>query len=369
MSTLKNLRPEHRDEVRTQVRALLAKADAFRALPADKRQQIARDLVTVVGYLSDPTAGGQPGAAEALLDPNTLPGMPGQKVDPTTKLQDRLAGKPDLVQKDFSAPASKAGVDAMKGFVNAIQFPSFVSGLIQGMFKSIVDASIQQMQAYAQLLEAVVKNVEQYADDHVTANNARDFLASKYPDHLQINTENGSPQLAMKNDDNPPNFAQDFPTLGNDTPDVSDPDGEQKLVRAAQLQMARMKQQQLSTMVLLGINRIVVTDGLINAKVVIDVKTKDTATRTASASDYDHKTDHSEAADTGGWFSGKSSSSTSDHDVLVQSATTDTSTSDVEAKANLTGEVRVNFKSETVPLDKMASGDNIANINQKAQPG
>jgi hypothetical protein len=178
VSTLKHLRPEQQDEVRTQVRALLAKAEAFRSIPPEKRQQVARDLVTVIGYLADPSAGGQPGAAEALLDVNTLPGMPGQKVDPTTKLEDRLAGKQDLVQKDFSAPASQAGVAAMKGYVDAIKFPSFVSGLIQGVFKSIVDASIQQMQAYAQLLEAVVKNVDQYASDHVTANNARDFLAN-----------------------------------------------------------------------------------------------------------------------------------------------------------------------------------------------
>jgi hypothetical protein len=365
VSTLKNLKPEEQDVVRTQVRGLLANAEAFKKLPPDKRQQLARDLVTVVGFLADPAPGG-PGAAEALAN---FPGLPGQKEDPTTKLQDRLATKPDLVQKDFSAPASQAGVAAMKGYVDAIQFPSFVSGLIQGVFKSIVDASIQQMQAYAQLLEAVVKNVEQYADDHVTQNNARDFLANKYPDHLQIKTDGGAPQLALKNEDNLPDFTQDFPTLGKEAPDVTDAEGEQKLVRAAQLQMARMKQQQLSTMVLLGINRIVVTDGLINAKVVIDVKTKDTATRTANASSYDRKTDHSQAADSGGWFSGQSSSSTDDHDVLVQSATTDTSTSDVQAKANLTGEVRVNFKSETVPLDKMASGDNISNINQKAQPG
>jgi hypothetical protein len=256
----------------------------------------------------------------------------------------------------------------MKGFVDAIQFPSFVSSLIQGVFKSIVDASIQQMQAYAQLLEAVVKNVEQYANDHVTPNNARDFLVSKYPDQLQINAQSGSPQLALKSEDDAPNFNQDFPSLGTDTPDITDQESEQKLVRAAQLEMARMKQQQLSTMVLLGINRIVVTDGLINAKVVIDIKTKDTATRTATASSYDDKNDHTQQSDSGGWFSGSSSSSTSDHDVLVQSASTDTSTSDVQAKANLTGEVRVNFKSETVPLDRMASSANIANINQKAQP-
>src|SRR6185369_3300835 len=104
-------------------------------------------------------------------------------------------------------------------------------------------------------------------------------------------------------------------------PDVSDEEGEKQLVQAARLQMAKQRQQQLSTMVLMGINRIVVTDGLINAKVMIDIKTKDT-----TASSFDNT--HAEAAQSssgGGWFSGDSSqSSSSTHDVTVSSAASDT---------------------------------------------
>ena len=39
--------------------------------------------------------------------------------------------------------------------------------------------------------------------------------------------------------------------------------------------MARSRQQMLASMVMLGINRIVVTDGLINAKVVFDMRATD----------------------------------------------------------------------------------------------
>ena len=51
--------------------------------------------------------------------------------------------------------------------------------------------------------------------------------------------------------------------------------------------MARSRQQLLASMVLLGINRIVVTDGAINAKVVFDLKANDEAKREARASLYD----------------------------------------------------------------------------------
>ena len=49
------------------------------------------------------------------------------------------------------------------------------------------------------------------------------------------------------------------------------------------MQMARSRQQMLSSMVILGINRIVVTDGLINAKVVFDFRASDEMMRDANA--------------------------------------------------------------------------------------
>ena len=47
--------------------------------------------------------------------------------------------------------AVRAGVEQMANLVEKVNFPSFVSGLIQGVFHSIVDSSIQQMEAYAKL--------------------------------------------------------------------------------------------------------------------------------------------------------------------------------------------------------------------------
>ena len=38
-----------------------------------------------------------------------------------------------------------------------------------------------------------------------------------------------------------------------------------------------------------------------------------------------------------------------------------------EVKAKLSGEVRVNFKSETFPLERMASGDQITTLQDRAQ--
>ena len=57
-----------------------------------------------------------------------------------------------------------------------------------------------------------------------------------------------------------------------------------------------------------------------------------------------------------------------EHMATVQSAVEDTSESKAEVKAKLSGEVRVNFKSDYFPMEKMASPQMIAAIQGNAQP-
>jgi hypothetical protein len=71
--------------------------------------------------------------------------------------------------------------------------------------------------------------------------------------------------------------------------DLSDANAELRLVTAARLQMAKARQQLLSSVVMLGINRIVITDGSINAKVVFDMRASDKAKRNYAASMHDRE--------------------------------------------------------------------------------
>src|SRR5262249_56904277 len=88
--------------------------------------------------------------------------------------------------------------------------------------------------------------------------------------------------------------------------DLSDEAEEHRLVMAARLQMARGRQQLLASMVMLGINPIVVTDGLIPAKVIFDMRASDTAARQARASMADRQSSsltNKIHAEYGGWMS------------------------------------------------------------------
>ena len=356
MSALENLSDAQQAEVRTQVRALLERTSAYEQIDPKSRRDIASGLVDVVAFMADPTAG-QADLAEGLA---TKTGA--------EKVQDRLAGKQDLVGKDFEAGALKAGTDAFRDMVSAVDFPEFVSGLIEGVFTSIVDSSIRQMEAYGKLLEAVVKSTEEYAADHITPNNARDYLSERFPDVLSVQVDSGQARLGLKDGAEDDSLARVKESLGLDADiDLDDEESEAELARQAQLQMAKMRQQQLSTMVLLGINRIVVTDGLINAKVVFDMKASDVAERTNRASMYDRKDRSRDRREGGGWFSGDYDRQKEKHRTVVSSSTTDESESKAKIKANLTGEVRVNFQSETFPLDQMTSTGELSALNERAQ--
>ena len=54
---------------------------------------------------------------------------------------------------------------AAGGDARAAEFPDFVADLLEGVFEAIVDASIEQMEAYADLLEDASESTERFAQD------------------------------------------------------------------------------------------------------------------------------------------------------------------------------------------------------------
>jgi hypothetical protein len=194
---------------------------------------------------------------------------------------------------------------------------------------------------------------------------ARDFIANQHPDAVRIDSSGEYARLRPSSDDGGEGVGQAFGVPGVD---LSDDEGEKKLVLAAKQQMARSKQQTLATMVLMGINRIVVTDGHINAKVVFDMRASDEAKRRRRAQMADAEKDH-EKSETG-WFTNLVGGYdvSHDHETTVQSSVDETSQSKAEVKANLTGDVKLAFKSETFPLERMVDLIGMQDLQQKAQP-
>jgi hypothetical protein len=55
-----------------------------------------------------------------------------------------------------------------------VDFPAFVSGLVKGTFQAVVNASVEQMEAYADLVESATRSVDEFASEAANDDAARE---------------------------------------------------------------------------------------------------------------------------------------------------------------------------------------------------
>jgi len=351
---------------RAQVRTLLESSNAFWELPPDRRRQLAFDLVKVAAYtaalLQEEFALTEQLDQVPMLVRETIAPMaaaasvPGAE-RPLALAQAGTSRTPQPTPADeFSPRAASEAARLTRATLNAIEFPTFVADLIKGTYNAIIDASIKQMEAYAELIANVAKTVDQFMSDNITDNQARDYLAAQYPAHFRVDTSDDSPRLVVRDNADSrskPDFKTDL-ELPEDV-DVSDASAEETLVPAARRKLARGRQQLLASMVMMGINRIVVTSGRIYAKMGFHIDTHDTGS-VHTASEFDEK--NTTAAS--GWF-GFGGAATVNTVTYVTSTKKDSQDS-INLTTDLTGEVELRFKSDYLPLERMATPQMIGAI-------
>jgi len=381
------------------VRGLLLESQAFRAMAPDAQREIAKNTVEVVNYLVAPE--GIPGntltttekVPELKNDPYAL-GLADESSSPS---RSRTSG-------EFRAQGAREGAAVAGVLLREVNFPEFVSGLISGVFHSIVTSSIQQMEAYGKLVADVAKSLNTFRDENVSANQGRDHLVEQFPETFMIDVDTGAeggpaPRVRLREGVDESAALQKVNSLPMDggplqSLDLEDEAVEQKLVQASRTQLATSRQQLLATMVLMGINRIIVTDGRIAAKVMYDFQARDTFKRSATMFDYEnfgtqtvsegeYESDYqggdrnSSYSQDSGWQSESRDGSyyakgkyktTSEPAVKITSAVAETTDAALTTKASLAGSVEVNFKSETFPLEKMADSFQIGQIQNAAKP-
>ena len=343
--------------VATQVQALLERSPAYYEIDETQRTQMQKDLTKIAAYSAALLHDGF-GQAEQLHQVPVLR----RRSAPSSDRAPVVRSAAD--QSAFGTRAVDRVAAVTEDTLGAIDFPNFVADLIRGTFDAIVTSSIQQMEAYGELLANVAKTVDQYMADNITDNQARDYLASRYPGHISVDTQGGAPR-ARRNETGvdlpPPNYAGD---LGVDLQGDADDDTiEEILVPAARRQLAQSRHQLLSTMVLMGINRIVVTSGRVKAKLDFHIDASDTG-RAETASQFDFKHDTVAA---GGFLGFGAASRTS---VAYVKTAKQVSTDEINVDVDLTGELDLKFRSETFPLERFAETDVIGRIQAgTANPG
>jgi hypothetical protein len=348
--------------VRGQVKNLLLASPAYGKLAAAEQRELAHNLVKVAAY-NAALVRDQWAQAKKL---DQVPMVRHQELAEATAKRDRKDKKakdaPPPPPEEFATRATGSVGKITKDTLNAVAFPVFVSDLLKGTFNAIVDASIKQMEAYGQLLANVAKTVDQFMADNITDNQARDYLATSYPEHFQVEVSDGQPRVKARETDTPrPDFQRLLDVPEGTT--LDDDAAEEKFVPAARRRLAENRHQMLSTMVLMGINRIVITSGRIYAKLGFHIDAHDTAqAETASQFDFQNQTEVGAGGGIGALFGGPSFSSKTS--VAYVTSSKKGSTDSINVNTDLTAEVDLKFKSDYFPLERFAKTGVIAQIQQ-----
>jgi hypothetical protein len=352
------------------VSELLGGSHAFQNLDPATRNALRQDLDRIRQALAsnpdalasegrDPYALALETPAEVLRRRRQAAAMP-QNDQPATQAQ----------QPAPRAAATETLASRTGALSDEIDFPGFVASLIHGTFDAIVDSSIRQMEAFASLVSAVAKDVDRFTTENVTTNQVRDYLVEQHPADLMRVSVDGEPRLAVRQRDTAESAAATDDSASDGSEAVSPSwladyglEGEEltgelvetQIIPAARRQVGEQRLKLLATMVLLGMNRIVVRDGSISAKVRFRAAARDRS-----------QVDFAQASDPGPTW-GNRGGAFSQSGMMVSTVGANVQ-SDTELRAELFGEVKINFASETLPLERFADAAQMLLLQRNARP-
>lgn len=322
----------------------LRSAQALAELPPAARAEFTRDLDRLEAALGND-------AYAQVLD--------------VVDLERRLRGGGQPASSNNAAPAPPPAAPPVRqtaeigqraaAALEAIDFPGFVASLLTGTFQAIVDASAQQIRSYAELVASLTQSLDDFSAEKVSDVQAREFLADRHPRELVLVLpaagKSGAPQLLPRPgaEGTSPEWLGRYGFAGAEL-SAELTDG--ALVTAGRRQVGEDRLQTLATMVLMGINRVVVSDGNVRAKLQFH----------AAALDRQR----AEVTQQAGGIAGRTVATDQRAQMMV-STTKVNAQADAAIKADLLGEVRIAFRTETFPLERFADSAAIQLINRHAR--
>jgi hypothetical protein len=281
---------------------------------------------------------------------------------------------------EFSGVATDRLARTTRDTLNAVSFPRFVTELITGVFKAMNDSNQQQLTAFVDLLRNVAQTTEGFADGNVGVSGAREWLAERFPGSFTIDggDENDPEELAglapderrdrqaeiqaerdaatrllLRPGAGPPSETALRNALGVPEGEVIATGDPEALVPFARQALARSRQQLLATMVQMGMQRIVIDSGRLNASMRFHIDTSSAAANDkGSQFDLRNTTEGGIGAKFGPWGAEAKVQNT------IGYVTTDrTSTSEeTNTSVDLDSGVELIFRTDYVPLDRLATG-------------
>ncbi|MGQ0539552.1 MAG: hypothetical protein ACT4R6_11430, partial [Gemmatimonadaceae bacterium] len=229
---------------------------------------------------------------------------------------------------------------------------------------------------------SVATSTEGFADSQMGPPRARDWLVEHYPESYELeggaddaeelaemtpeeraeyNAERRDRKIRLRGGGTPPSEAALRADLGLAASESVSPGGdpERTLVPLVRRKLAKNRQEVLATMVMLGMHRIVVDSGRITASMRFHIDTRDALNRDdASKFGLSNTITGSGSFGYGPWGASASVQNT----ISYVSTSKTQSTEEINADLDLNSSVEINFKSDYVPLNRLASAGTARSI-------
>lgn len=341
--------------VRETVRALLLSTPAYGELDGSQRRKLAAAMVKVCQSAADLVQ--EELASEA------------RAARPATRALARAQNAGD----DFSGVAASKVAGTTRAILNAVSFRDFVTDLINSVFQAMISSSQQQMQSYVELLNNVSASLEGFAGKGFSDDGARAWLADQFPGSFALVDSGDEPDpdepgagtrmLELRPGASMPTEEALRAALGLGTDEAAPGGNPESLVPFARRMIARQRQAMLATMVMLGMQRIVVDSGRINASMRFHIDTH-SAANAASGSTFDFRNTLSGSGSfgIGAWGASAQMQNTVGYVSTQKSQTSEEMNTDLE----LNSSVEINFKSDYLPLNRMASSSQASRIRENS---
>lgn len=354
-----------RRDARQAVRHLLSQSDDYSALDGSTKQTIAGSLARI---------------GSTALDMHDAQRMP-------ERAPERATARAQNAGDEFSGVAVDRVAGTTQNIMNAVSFPRFVNELITGVFKAMNDSNQQQLTAFVDLIRNVAQTTEGFADGNVGISGARGWLSEHFPGSYVIEggdavdmvaeleglepaearerraeiqaEQDAATRIVMRAGAAPPTEGALRTALGapeGSALPASDPEA---LVPLARQVLARNRQQLLATMVQMGLQRIVIESGRINASMRLHVDANSAAENDrGSQFDMRNTTEAGVGAKVGPWGVEAKMQNTIGYVSTDRTQTTE----GINTSVDLDSGVELVFKTDYVPLNRLANGGDVARI-------
>ena len=349
--------------LRHAVRGVLEQSPGYHQLQPEHRRKLAQAMVKVSSIAAALIA--EEGAADASIKPASSTGLgaaPVPRRPPIARAQEAPA---------FGTSAERIA-DTTRNVLNAVSFPRFVTDLINGVFKSMLNSSAQQMQMYVQLLNNVSASAEGFERSQFSIGGVRQWVADHFPDQIEYDVPETEPgdeppdpeelaniRLRLKPNASMPSAEELSAVLGLEPQENVDASNPEQLVPLARRAIARQRQQMLATMVMLGMQRIVIDSGRINASMRFHIDTRSAASEDrASQFGMQNRVKAAGSFGVGPWGASAEVENTISYVSTQRSQNTEEINTDLE----LNSSVELVFKTDYLPLERLAGGPQIERI-------